>query len=90
MSVVFDIFRWDTGEFERMSPWDLQPVTECGSYHNQHFLCSSVFKSSSLSSYDPTSFPGFLFSTTMEVEKRDHGNKVACDPPPPPPRPVPI
>ena len=23
-------FRWDTGEVERMSPWDLQPVTEHG------------------------------------------------------------
>lgn len=28
----FGVFRWDTGEVERMSPWDLQPVTERGEY----------------------------------------------------------
>ena len=26
--------RWDTGEIERMSPWDLQPVAENGEHIN--------------------------------------------------------
>ena len=30
MFTMCGVFRWDTGEVERMSPWDLQPVTERG------------------------------------------------------------
>lgn len=30
--VLYVVLRWDTGEVERMSPWDLQPVTEHGKY----------------------------------------------------------
>ena len=33
-----DSFRWDTGEVERMSPWDLQPVTEHGMYSVMYFV----------------------------------------------------
>ena len=35
--VMLYLYRWDTGEVERMSPWDLQPVTERGTYKSNFF-----------------------------------------------------
>ena len=27
---MYRVFSWDTGEVERMSPWDLEPISDAG------------------------------------------------------------
>lgn len=30
---VFSVIRWDNGEREKMSPWDMEPIPEEGKWH---------------------------------------------------------
>lgn len=40
--MCYDV-RWDNGEYEKMSPWDLEPVSEQSKYTSLFFTCLNCY-----------------------------------------------